>query len=77
MLLYNGMRCPICEIGTIYSESAILQFEYKNVRSEFFTPALYCCPVCKENLLDDAENAAVEQFLIDQRQIIDGNLNQS
>ena len=75
-LLYEGMRCPVCENSQLKLRNQVTNFEYKGVPSKIEKEVLKC-DACEEFFFQPKDEREIEKILADERRKIDGLLTTS
>ncbi len=73
MQFFDGMTCPVCEIGTLTSHNEAITFEYKGHKTVIEGTVL-TCSTCQESFLDSSHERERQQLLTDERRRVDGLL---
>lgn len=74
MEFYDGMVCPVCEVGKLKVHKEDLEFEYKGEKFTIPEKNVFRCPECEESFLDSKDDRIIEKLLTDERRKVDGLL---
>lgn len=73
----EGMKCLICESGTLSPKEKALEFEYKDNKTVIPGRQMFECDLCGESFLNKKDEKELELLLSDARRQIDGLLTSS
>lgn len=74
MKFFDGMSCPVCDVGTLTSHQEAMTFEYKGHKTTFEATLVFTCSNCHESFLDPHNERERQQRLTDERRRVDGLL---
>jgi len=74
MKFYNGMKCPVCEVGVLELQREDMVFEYKGKKTVLRDQEVFKCQECDESFLHPKNERNIEKLLTDNRRRIDGLL---